>query len=129
MVQESLPMFQDALKKCEYESGGVPVIVIGEKCFQGYADFMQQDLRDAVEADMSDAAKSAAAENRKAMESDADAFKAAHPDRASAVSEYNPNTVAADTTVEKKNNSSIYFYGLLIVLVAALGFVLVRKKK
>ena len=129
MVQESLPMFQDALKKCEYESGGVPVIVIGEKCFQGYADFMQQDLRDAVEADMSDAAKSAAAENRKAMESDADAFKAAHPDRASAVSEYNPNTVAADTTVEKKNNSSIYFYGLLIVLVAALGFILVRKKK
>lgn len=129
MVQESLPMFQDALKKCEYESGGVPVIVIGEKCFQGYADFMQQDLRDAVEADMSDAAKSAAAENRKAMESDADAFKAAHPDRASAVSEYNPNTVAADTTVEKKNNTSIYFYGLLIVLVAALGFILVRKKK
>ena len=122
-------MFQDALKKCEYESGGVPVIVIGEKCFQGYADFMQQDLRDAVEADMSDAAKSAAAENRKAMESDADAFKAAHPDRASAVSEYNPNTVAADTTVEKKNNTSIYFYGLLIVLVAALGFILVRKKK
>lgn len=127
MVQESLPMFQDALKKCEYESGGVPVIVIGEKCFQGYADFMQKDLRDAVEADMSDAAKSAAAENRKAMESDADAFKAAHPDRASAVSEYNPNTATA--TVEKKNNSSIYFYGLLIVLVAALGFVLVRKKK
>lgn len=129
MVQESLPLFQETLKKCEYESGGVPVIVVGDKCFQGYADFMQQELRDAVEADMSNDAKATAAENRKAMESDAEAFKSAHPDRASAVSEYNPNTVAADTTVEKKNNSSIYFYGLLIVLVAALGFVLVRKKK
>ena len=48
------PAFEEALKKCEYESGGVPVLVIGEKCFQGYADFMQQELRDAIEVDLTD---------------------------------------------------------------------------
>lgn len=133
MVPENVEKFQDALAKCEYDSGGVPVIVIGEKCFQGYADFMQQDLRDAVEADMSDADKATAAENRKAYEQDAEGFKAAHADRANAISEYNAATAASDETAQKKSDvkhgTTAYFYGLLIVLVAALGFVLVRKKK
>lgn len=133
MVPENVEKFQDALAKCEYDSGGVPVIVIGEKCFQGYADFMQQDLRDAVEVDMSDADKATAAENRKAYEQDAEGFKAAHADRANAISEYNAATAASDETAQKKSDvkhgTTAYFYGLLIVLVAALGFVLVRKKK
>ena len=81
------PKFEETLKKCEYESGGVPVLVIGEKCFQGYADFMQDDLRSAVEVDLSDSDKSAAAENKKAMESDAAAFRNAHADRVSAIVE------------------------------------------
>ncbi len=117
--------FADTLKKCEYESGGVPVLVIGEKCFQGYADFMQQELRDAVEADLSDADKAVAAENKKALEENADAFKAEHADRANAISEYKPESA----NVEKKNNggSSIWFYGLLVILVAGLGFVLLKK--
>lgn len=121
------PMFEEALKKCEYESGGVPVLVIGEKCFQGYADFMQQELRDAVEADMSDAQKAAAAENKAAMAQDAEGFKASHADRANAISEYN----AAMAAAEKKSdgNSVIWFWGLLVVLVAGLGFVLVKKGK
>ncbi len=132
MNPDMLPKFQDALKKCEYESGGVPVIVVGEKCFQGYADFMQQDLRDAVEVDLTDADKATAAENRAELEKDADAFKAAHSDRANAISEYQATAPEqADETAQKKteNGGSGYFYGLLIVLVAALGFVLVRKKK
>ena len=124
MTEENLPVFQDALKKCEYESGGVPVIVVGDKCFQGYADFMQQELRDAVEVDTSDSAKQQAAENKTAFEANAEQFKAEHADRANAVSEYDPNAVAEKKT---SGNSSIYFYGLLIVLVAALGFVLIRK--
>ena len=133
MVPENVEKFQDALAKCEYDSGGVPVIVIGDKCFQGYADFMQQDLRNAVEADMSDADKATAAENRKAYEQDAEGFKAAHADHANAISEYNAATAASDETAQKKSDvkhgTTAYFYGLLIVLVAALGFVLVRKKK
>ncbi|MBR1380102.1 MAG: hypothetical protein IJ560_00725 [Alphaproteobacteria bacterium] len=124
-------MFQNALKKCEYESGGVPVLVIGEKCFQGYAEFMNDDLRNAIEADMSDDAKAVAAENKKAMESDADAFKAAHSDRTSAISEYSASADDSDATAQKKNSepSVAWFYGLLAALVVALGIVLMRGNK
>ncbi len=130
MEQANLPLFQETLIKCEYESGGVPVIVIGEKCFQGYADFMQQELRDAVEADMSDSDKAQAAENKKAMESDAEKFKSDNAERASAVSEYDATAAAsapADAGATDAGSSSIYFYVLLIALVAALGFVLLKK--
>lgn len=144
--------FMDTLKKCEYDSGGVPVIVIGEKCFQGFADSMADDVRAAVEADMDDAAKKVAADNKKAMESDADAFRKAHSDRASAVTEREikteekteepkveekaeeqPETANeeknAENTPAKKSNDSWVFYLILIALVAGLGFVLTRKGK
>ena len=49
--------FMATLKKCEYESGGVPVMVVGEKCFQGYGDSMGDSIRAAIEIDMDDAAK------------------------------------------------------------------------
>ena len=119
-------MFADALKKCEYESGGVPVLVIGDKCFQGYADFMQKDLREAVEVDLSDEDKATAAANKKAMEENADAFKAEHADRAKAISEYKA-AAKKDTVKKNDGGSSIWFYGLLVVLVAGLGFVLLKK--
>lgn len=120
-------MFQETLKKCEYEAGGVPVLVVGEKCFQGYADFMQKDLREAVEADMSDADKATAAENKKALEENAEKFKAEHADRVDAISEY---TAANNENAQKKTSnagSSIWFYVLLVALVAGLGFVLLKK--
>lgn len=133
MDQGNLPAFQEALQKCEYDNGGVPVIVVGDKCFQGYADFMQQELRDAVEADLSDADKRDAAESRKEFEADEEAFRAKHTDRQNAITEYNAAAAAAaeKMAAEKKSNSasSVWFYALLIVLVAALGFVLVRKDK
>lgn len=131
----NLPKFQEVLKKCEYDSGGVPVIVVGDKCFQGYADFMQQELRDAVEVDMSDTQKKTAAENRKALDDNADEFKKAHQTHQATVTEYSAETEqAAADDAQKKNNeySSIWFYALLLVLVGALAFVLVRpnnKKK
>lgn len=130
MNEAGLPVFQEALTKCKYDNGGVPVIVVGEKCFQGYADFMQDELRTAVEVDMSDSEKAKAAENKKAFDADPDAFKSKHSDRLKAISEYDPAAQAA-ADAEKKTDagSSIYFYGLLIVLVAALGFVLIRKDK
>jgi glutaredoxin len=82
--------FVDALFKCKYQSGGVPVIVIGEKCFQGYANSMQDALREAIEIDLSDEQKSAAAANKAEMAKDKDAFVAAHEDRKSAISELEP---------------------------------------
>ena len=135
MDEMNYPKFQETLKTCKYESGGVPVLVIGEKCFQGYADFMQPELREAVEVDLTDEDKATAAANKEALEKDAEAFKKEHADRVSAISEY---VSEASKDAQKKNNvkqagsSSIWFYGLLIALVAALGFVLVgtgNKKK
>ncbi|MBQ8042041.1 MAG: hypothetical protein IJ273_01805 [Alphaproteobacteria bacterium] len=130
MDEANLPMFQETLKKCEFESGGVPVIVVGDKCEQGYADFMQDTLRQHVEVDLNDEQKAAAAANKQAMSEDAEKFKAEHADRANAISEYNAATVAAEE-VEKKSEGGnvIWFWGLLIVLVAGLGYVLVRKDK
>ena len=101
MDEANLPMFQETLKKCEFESGGVPVIVVGDKCEQGYADFMQDTLRQHVEVDLNDEQKAAAAANKQAMSEDAEKFKAEHADRANAISEYNAAAVAAEE-VEKK---------------------------
>ena len=86
--------FLDTLKKCEYESGGVPVMVIGEKCFQGYADRLRDDIRKAVELDLSDAQKQSAAENRKSLGENRDAFVSAHSERLNAI-------VNKDDTVKK----------------------------
>lgn len=133
--EANLPMFQEALKKCEFESGGVPVLVIGDKCEQGYANFMQNTLRQHIEADMTDEQKAVAAENKKAMEADAEKFKAEHADRVNAVTEHQAVVEAAsadEASAEQKKNeegSVIWFWGLLFVLVAGLGYVLVRKDK
>ena len=133
MEQANLPKFQEALKKCGFESGGVPVLVIGDKCEQGYADFMQDTLREHVEADMNKEQKDVAAANKKAMAADAEKFKTENAERANAVSEY-VATVEEEKTeevvsAEDKGNSTIWFWGLLIVLVAGLGYILVRKDK
>ena len=82
--------FVDALFKCGYQRGGVPVIVIGEKCFQGYADSMQNDLRTAIEVDLTAEQKTAAANNKAEMAKDKDAFVAAHADRKNAIAEKEP---------------------------------------
>ncbi len=96
----NLPAFQDALKKCEYDNGGVPVLVVGDKCFQGYADFMQQELRDAVEADLSDSEKATAAENKKAMEENADDFRSKHAEQKGTITEHTAN--ASSDAAKKK---------------------------
>jgi len=82
--------FVDALFKCGYQKGGVPVVVIGDKCFQGYADSVKAEWREAVEADLTDEQKAAAAANKTALEQDKDAFIAAHADRKNAISEQEP---------------------------------------
>ena len=133
MDQANLPAFQDALKKCEFDNGGVPVMVIGDKCEQGYADFMQDTMREYIEVDLSDEQKAVAAENKAAMAADAEKFKFEHAERANAVVEYTATVAepAAEPVAEpeKKNEggSTVWFWGLLIVLVATLGYVLVRK--
>lgn len=126
--------FQAALTECKFDNGGVPVIVIGDKCEQGYADFMQDTLRQYIEVDLSEEQKATAAENKKAMSEDAEKFKAEHADRVNAITEYAASAEAVAEpevaeTEKKSEGSVVWFWGLLIVLVAGLGYVLVRKDK
>ncbi|MCL1892575.1 MAG: hypothetical protein FWF97_04820 [Alphaproteobacteria bacterium] len=48
--QKNRDAFMAVLKKCGYQSGGVPVMVVNEKCFQGYAEFMNTEILDALGA-------------------------------------------------------------------------------
>lgn len=121
-------VFTEALEKCKYSSGGVPVIVIGEKCFQGYADFMQGELRTAVEVDMTDSDKATAAENKKALSADADAFRSANPARKDAIVQYKPGTQKKIDNAESVN-TNLYWYVLLITAVMVLGVILIKRKK
>lgn len=131
-VPANMEKFQAALQKCGFESGGVPVMIIGDKCEQGYAPFMQDDMRKSVEVDLSDEQKATAAANKKAMEEDAEKFKSEHADSKGKIVVASVETAAEDAAPAQKKNeggSVIWFWGLLIVLVAGLGYVLVRKDK
>lgn len=99
MDQANREKFTEALKKCEYESGGVPVLTIGDKCFQGYADFMQAELREAIEVGLTDEDKATAAANKTAMEADAEKFRTENADKKATVSEYK---VPAEEVAEAK---------------------------
>ncbi len=125
------PAFQETIKKCGFKSGGVPVMVIGDHCEQGYADFMQDDLRKYVEADLTEEQKATAAANKKALSEDAAKFKSEHADRANAVTEHIATSSDAADAAQKKNSDGgvVWFWGLLIALVAVFGFVLVRQDK
>lgn len=121
-----LDMFRDALKQCEYDNGGVPVLVVGDKCFQGYGDMMQDEIRTAIEADMSDADKNTASQNRASMESNAAGFRSSHAERANAIHEY-----TSDNSAQKKTKISGlgWMYVLLAALVVGMGIILVKRKK
>ena len=106
------------------------MLVIGDKCEQGYADFMQDDLRKYVEADMTDEQKSVAAANKKALAEDAEKFKSENAERAKKAQTEHIAKAATEKIQKKSNqNGTIWFWGLLIVLVAGLGYVLVRGDK
>ena len=87
--------FIDALKKCEYTSGGVPVLVIGDKCFQGFGESVKQPMRAAIEIDLSDAQKKSADANRSELAANHDDFVAKHSDRQNAITN-------KEATVKKK---------------------------
>lgn len=126
MEMDNRSEFMDTLKKCEYESGGVPVIVVGEKCFQGYADTMQSDLRNAIEIDLTDAQKQSAASNKAEMKKNKDSFVASHTDRKDAVSE---REIKKKINNKKNNTDNIWLYGFLALLLVGLGSVLFKKQK
>jgi hypothetical protein len=97
-------MFIDVLKQCDFASGGVPVIKIGEKCFQGFAENMADDLRTAIEVDLDDAAKKSAANVKSAIAADGAKYRNDNPTPVATISEYTADTTAPDA--EKKTNAS-----------------------
>jgi len=103
-VPEHRAMFIDVLKQCDFASGGVPVIKIGEKCFQGFAENMADDLRTAIEVDLDDAAKKSAANVKSAIAADGAKYRNDNPTPVATISEYTADTTAPDA--EKKTNAS-----------------------
>lgn len=85
MSPDNRQAFMDTLTKCEYKSGGVPVIVVGEKCFQGYANSMQDTLRAAVEVDLTDEQKQSAKDNKAKLAENKDAFVSENANRKQAI--------------------------------------------
>lgn len=85
VLAENRGDFINALQKCGYTKGGVPVIMIGDKCFQGYGENMNDSIRAAVEVDYTDDQRNAAKTNREELNKDHDAFVAAHAARQDAV--------------------------------------------
>ena len=123
--------FMDTLKKCEYESGGVPVLVVGEKCFQGFGEATKAELREAIEVDLSDDQKKSAASNKAELEKDNEAFVAAHSDRKNAVSERDAKkkiTEKAEKSEDSDKTTDILLYAFLGLLIVGLGIVLFKKK-
>ncbi len=103
-VPEHRAMFIDVLKQCDFASGGVPVIKIGEKCFQGFAENMADDLRSAIEVDLNDAAKKSAANVKSAIAADGEKYRNDNPTPVATITEYTADTTATDA--EKKTNAS-----------------------
>lgn len=126
MNQDNRQEFLDTIKKCEYKSGGVPVIVIGEKCFQGYADFMQNDLRAAIEVDLTESQKQSAQNNIQQMAKDKDSFVQAHAIRKQSII-HQEGKKKLDK--HSGNTTNIMLYGLFGVLIIGLLFVLLKKQK
>ena len=90
-VSENRQKFIDTINKCKYKSGGVPVMVIGDDCFQGYGDSLRDVMRASIESDLTDAQKQSAQSNRKELNENRDAFVAAHSDRLNAITNSDEN--------------------------------------
>ncbi len=104
--QKNRDAFMNVLKKCEYKSGGVPVMVVNGKCFQGYAEFMNTEIMQAMGP------------------ADVASDKAVATEKSESVAQLPPEQIQpAD------KGTSTMLYVLLGLLVAALGVVLFVKKK
>jgi glutaredoxin len=114
--------FEKQLKKCKLDSYGIPLVVIGDKCFQGFAKgTTEKEYREALDISLS--------EKEKEIVEQAKAELAANP---AAARKENAERVARakaeNIDVEKQNGNGL-LYGLLGVLAAALLAVILFPKK
>ena len=124
MEQDNRQKFFDTVKKCEFKSGGVPVMVIGGKCFQGYGDSMQNDLRAAIEIDLSDVQKANAEKNKSEFDKNRDNFISGRSDRKNAIINFNGKKKLNNGIF---NTTNIILGGLILLLIG--GLVLLLKKQ
>lgn len=108
-VPTNVEQFRKALQKCELSNGGVPLVIIGEKCIQGFG-----------------ASETTGKEYRAAIDNYISSGKTATDDKASASS---TNEVTENMPQEPKSDTAFYLYGLLAILLVGLGFVVFAKKK
>lgn len=130
-VPENRALFIEILKSCNFSSGGVPVIKIGEKCFQGFGEGMADEMRAAIEVDLSVDAKKSAADVKKAIADDGAKYRDEHPTPVANVSEYTAPATADDT--EKKTNASdnklaSWILGILAFIVVMFSVSMARRK-
>lgn len=130
-VPENRALFIDVLKTCNFSSGGVPVIKIGEKCFQGFGEGMADEMRAAIEVDLSADAKKSAADVKKAIADNGDKYRDEHPTPVANVSEYTAPAAADDA--EKKTNASdnklaSWTLGILAFIVLMFSVSMARRK-
>ena len=129
-VPENRALFMEVLKSCDYSSGGVPVIKIGEKCFQGFGETMADELRAAIEVDLPDEAKKSAANVKKAIAADGDKYRDEHPTPVASVVEY--YAPASDDAAEKKNDTAdngLNWWTIALLACVVLGVVAVARRK
>lgn len=120
-VPENRALFIDVIKECDFTSGGVPVIKIGDKCFQGFAENMADDMRAAIEIDLDDSAKKTAADVKRAISENGNAYRDEHPTPVATISEY---TAPADENAEKKTDVSggnFAPWGWIVLALVVLG--------
>jgi len=123
--RKNLDEFRTTLEKCEYTSGGVPVIVIGEKCFQGFADSMRDDFRRALEVGMTETDIKKAGEIRKILAGDGAAeYRKSNANRQNAIME----RATKNTQKKSADLTNVILYGVLGLLIVGLCAVLFGKK-
>ena len=112
------------MKKCNLDGRGVPLIVVGEKCFYGYAPNNNDEIREAAMIGLSDADKAKVEANITKLKANSEEFKKAHADRIKLIKERKNNT-------QKKTDDQqlTYLWILMGLLIIGLGFVLTKKKK
>ena len=125
--------FMSVLKKCNYDKAYVPVIIANDKCFQGFdtVETSGIELRNALNAGLTDSEKSDAQTAAKAFNADADGYRSSNANRLNSIKEIGAQPINTADVSQKKTSgeSGVYFYGLLIILVAGIGFILLSKKK
>src|SRR5262249_34587679 len=121
---ENRGAFERALKKCKLDSYGIPLVVIGEKCFQGFGKgTSEKEFRDALNLGLGASEQEIVAQAAAALAANPEQVRKENAERIA-------RARAENITVEKQGGNGI-LYGLLGVLGAALFAVLLfpRKRK